>query len=543
MGSVSQNLKATVSFGGKLDSSWRRSASDLRRDLLDVERQSSRLRKEQARLSAEIKRAKLAGQSVAGLKKEYAKLGVEIAKAGTAQDRLNRQLSQKALAGRFLSGGKSILSGGMRAGLALGGGVVTAGLGALIAPAAANAETARRANVAKSYGVDIATWNAWDSLAQQYDLNAENIGDLFEEYLHKAGEFKQTGKQGALEDAFKTLGFKDGSLSGLSDIEQFNKIVERALSLDDESRASFALDDLFGGEASKLLMLIKRSGKSFSDLLEEQKRYNLVTREGADGAVVGHRALSNLRTVFTSALAEISGQLGNELAPDIEKVSAELAEWFRGGGVKQVAGFIREDLYPGIRKFGEGVVFVGKVMLAVAKKLSWLLPDARSDQQDILAYLAKFGNVDVARRMAEKNGQGEWLEKNLKDNPRFVEDIRQAWNSSKGRFFHDNDAFNRATEKYLSPQDTFDFSLPDATSSAAGDSNAAYWDSVRHGLSRSGNSDGAYQLTDNRKFTYQFTVQTQPGQDPASFADGIADMTRTNPAFKGNNALWDEPWR
>ncbi|HAM2577000.1 TPA: hypothetical protein IBD39_004680, partial [Escherichia coli] len=107
MGSVSQNLKATVSFGGKLDSSWRRSASDLRRDLLDVERQSSRLRKEQARLSAEIKRAKLAGQSVAGLKKEYAKLGVEIAKAGTAQDRLNRQLSQKALAGRFLSGGKS----------------------------------------------------------------------------------------------------------------------------------------------------------------------------------------------------------------------------------------------------------------------------------------------------------------------------------------------------------------------------------------------------------------------------------------------------
>ncbi|WP_225521059.1 hypothetical protein [Escherichia coli] len=43
------------------------------------------------------------------------------------------------------------------------------------------------------------------------------------------------------------------------------KIIDRALSLKDESKASFALDALFGGEASKLLMLIKRSGKSFQN--------------------------------------------------------------------------------------------------------------------------------------------------------------------------------------------------------------------------------------------------------------------------------------
>lgn len=37
-------------------------------------------------------------------------------------------------------------------------------------------------------------------------MNGENIGDLFEEYLHKAGEYKQNGKQGSLQDAFETLG-------------------------------------------------------------------------------------------------------------------------------------------------------------------------------------------------------------------------------------------------------------------------------------------------------------------------------------------------
>jgi hypothetical protein len=86
---------------------------------------------------------------------------------------------------------------------------------------------------------------------------------------------------------------------------QFDKIVERALSLQDESKASFALDSLFGGEASKLLMLIKQSGRSYRDLMDEQRRYNLVTKEGADGAVAGNQAINNLRTVFSSAVAEI----------------------------------------------------------------------------------------------------------------------------------------------------------------------------------------------------------------------------------------------
>lgn len=86
-----------------------------------------------------------------------------------------------------------------------------------------------------------------------------------------------------MQDAFETLGFKAGDLAGLSDLEQFSKIVERALTLKDQSKASFALDSLFGGEASKMLMLIKQSGKSYRDLMDEQKRYQLVTEEGARG--------------------------------------------------------------------------------------------------------------------------------------------------------------------------------------------------------------------------------------------------------------------
>lgn len=464
MGGISQNLKAVITFGGNLDNSWKRSADGLQKSLKDVGKQSERLTKDQTRLAAEIKRAKLAGESLGDLKRRYTDVSREIRKTEAEQQKLNVQMQKAQRIQAFKGAGKGLFRRGLGiagqvggmfgSGLAIGGsGVVASALGTLIAPAATNAETATRTNVAKSYGVDVTTFNAWDSLAKQYDMNAENIGDLFEEYLHKSGEYKQNGKQGSLQDAFETLGFKAGDFAGLSDMAQFDKIVERALSLQDESKASFALDSLFGGEASKLLMLIKQSGRSYRDLMDEQRRYNLVTKEGADGAVAGNQAINNLRTVFTSAVAEISGQLGNELAPDIRNLTNDLADWFKGGGIKRIVTFLRNDLYPGVLSFGQGVVFVGKIIYALAKKLSWLLPDERNDQRDVLKTLAGNG-MNMARLRAEQTGQGEWFSQQLATHPDLPEKVKESWNDTRGWFGPDSDdeAFNKSLDKYLSPE-------------------------------------------------------------------------------------------
>ncbi|EOC1559762.1 hypothetical protein ACNY4R_000409 [Cronobacter sakazakii] len=472
MAGLSQNLKAVITFGGNIDSSWSRSANGLQKSLKDFGKQSEKLTKEQTKLAAEIKRAKLAGQSLGDLKRRYSDVSREIRKTEAEQQKLNQQMQKAQRLAAFKGAGKGLFRrglgiagqlGGMVApGLAIGGGgVVASALGSLIAPAATNAETARRAGVAKSYGVDIPTFDAWDTLAKQYDMNGENIGDLFEEYLHKAGEYKQNGKQGSLQDAFETLGFKAGDFAGLSDMAQFEKIVERALSLQDESKASFALDSLFGGEASKLLMLLKQSGKSYRDLMDEQRRYNLVTKEGAEGAMEGNRAITNLQTVFSSAVAEISGQLGNELAPDVRRLTDDLAEWFKGGGIKRIVSFLRNDLYPGVLTFGQGIFFVGKVAYALAKKLSWLLPDERSDQRDVLKSLAMTGSVDIARMTAQRNGQGEWFEQQLKEKPDLPDDVKQSYRDTRGFFRDDEETFNTTLDKYLTPENSGGLFDPD----------------------------------------------------------------------------------
>jgi hypothetical protein len=611
---LSQNLKAVITFGGNIDSSWSRSANGLQKSLKDVGKQSEKLTKDQAKLAAEIKRAKLAGQSLGELKRRYSDVSREIRKTEAEQQKLNQQMQKAQRLAAFKGAGKGLFRrglgiagqlGGMVApGLAIGGGgVVASALGTLIAPAATNAETARRAGVAKSYGVDIPTFDAWDTLAKQYDMNGENIGDLFEEYLHKAGEYKQNGKQGSLQDAFETLGFKTGDFAGLSDMAQFEKIVERALSLQDESKASFALDSLFGGEASKLLMLLKQSGKSYRDLMDEQRRYNLVTKEGAEGAMEGNRAITNLQTVFSSAVAEISGQLGNELAPDVRRLTDDLAEWFKGGGIKRIVSFLRNDLYPGVLTFGQGIVFVGKVAYALAKKLSWLLPDDRSDQRDVLKSLAMTGSVDIARLTAQRNGQGEWFEQQLKEKPDLPDDVKQSYRDTRGFFRDDEETFNTTLDKYLTPENSGGLFGPDGLMKPAqqpvtpgtvptvwdnyprprlaplppetsllvvpgiteqdtplqnvvpstvplsgiaddGRGNAGTdaegrWDMLLQKLDAAEAAPAPRQLTDNRRFEYRFEIHGAPGQDERGIADEVEAVTKSSPAFTGNSSMLD----
>lgn len=567
MAAISQNLKAVITFGGNIDSTWNRSAGSLQKSLKNVGKQSEKLTKDQTKLAAEIKRAKLAGESLGDLKRKYTDVSREIRKTETEQQKLNAQMQKTQRLQSFKGAGKGLFRRGlgmagqlgsmMAPGLAIGGGgIVASALGTLIAPAATNAETAQRANVAKSYGVEVPTFNAWDSLAKQYDMNGENIGDLFEEYLHKAGEYKQTGKQSSLQDAFDTLGFKAGDFAGLSDIKQFDKIVERALSMQDESKASFALDSLFGGEASKLLMLIKQSGKSYRDLMDEQQRYNLVTKEGAAGAIAGNKAVTDLRTVFSSAVAEISGQLGNELAPDIRRLTDDLANWFKGGGIKRIVSFLKNDLYPGVLTFGQGIVFVGKVAYALAKKLSWLLPDERGDQRDVLKSLAMTGSVDIAKMTAERKGQGEWFDQQLKQNPDMPEQVKKSYRETRGFITDDDETFNKKLDTWIGPEqqgvlpdwaaafkDNQNKSAPASPGlsdeNAVGSGNSGYWDTLLQRLDEADKGKENRQLTDNRKFEYSFVINGAPGQNEQGIADGINGLTKTNPAFTGNNAMLD----
>ena len=527
MATVGDNLKANIRIGGTIDPSWKKSIDGLKHGLSGATQEVARLTRQQDVLKRKIQAGALAGQDITELRKQYEKLGKKIHDATGEQDKFNRKLARAERLERWKGRAGTALKTGF--GLSVGSGLtLAAGTTAVLNR---NTETAERAGIARSYGVDYETYAAWDSLARLMGLNGENIGDLFEEYRNKVfDDDNGATDKGAIQEVFGKLGLKAGVMAGKSNQEQVEFLFDRLLQVENEQVAAGMADALFGGEANKILTWMRLSGKTYRELISEQKRYNLVTKAGADGAVQGHVALSNLRNVLSSSIDEISGQLGNELAPHIQQVTDDLAAWFKNGGLEKIRAFIRDDALPALIDMAAWMWKFGKVLAGITQKaIEWgLADDPRQDRREVLEYLAKMGSPELARAVAQKNGQGEWFDELLRQNPDLTKQVVQAYKDTRGYlpWNHDNKKFDAFLDPLLGPKEEPDFK-------AIKEKSRTYIDGLHAADPGQGNSDplSALQYTPGSvsqvevKPTYQiraeFNITQKPGEDAGQLADRV----------------------
>lgn len=527
MATVGDNLKANIRIGGTIDPSWKKSVDGLKHGLSGATQEVARLTRQQDVLKRKIQAGVLAGQDITDLRKQYEKLGKKIHDATGEQDKFNRKLARAERLERWKGRAGTVLKTGF--GLSVGSGLtLAAGTTAVLNR---NTETAERAGIARSYGVDYKTYAAWDSLARLMGLNGENVGDLFEEYRNKVfDDDNGATDKGAIQEVFGKLGLKAGVMAGKSNQEQVEFLFDRLLKVENEQVAAGMADALFGGEANKILTWMRLSGKTYRELISEQKRYNLVTKAGADGAVQGHVALSNLRNVLSSSIDEISGQLGNELAPHIQQVTDDLAAWFKNGGLEKIRAFIRDDALPALIDMAAWMWKFGKVLAGITQKaIEWgLADDPRQDRREVLEYLAKMGAPELARAVAQKNGQGEWFDELLRQNPDLTKQVVQAYKDTRGYlpWNHDNKKFDAFLDPLLGPKEEPDFK-------AIKEKSRTYIDGLHAADPGQGNSDplSALQYTPGSvsqvevKPTYQiraeFNITQKPGEDAGQLADRV----------------------
>ncbi|EGM1941948.1 hypothetical protein ILY73_001578 [Escherichia coli] len=527
MATVGDNLKANIRIGGTIDPSWKKSVDGLKHGLSGATQEVARLTRQQDVLKRKIQAGVLAGQDITELRKQYEKLGKKIHDATGEQDKFNRKLARAERLERWKGQAGTVLKTGL--GLSVGSGLtLAAGTTAVLNR---NTETAERAGIARSYGVDYETYAAWDSLARLMGLNGENIGDLFEEYRNKVfDDDNGATDKGAIQEVFGKLGLKAGVMAGKSNQEQVEFLFDRLLQVENEQVAAGMADALFGGEANKILTWMRLSGKTYRELISEQKRYNLVTKAGADGAVQGHMALSNLSNVLSSSIDEISGQLGKELAPHIQQVTDDLAAWFKYGGLEKIRAFIRDDALPALIDMAAWMWKFGKVLAGITQKaIEWgLADDPREDRREVLEYLAKMGAPELARAVAQKNGQGEWFDELLRQNPDLTKQVVQAYKDTRGYlpWNHDDKKFDAFLDPLLGPKEEPDFK-------AIKEKSRTYIDGLHAADSGQGNSDplSALQYTPGSisqvevKPTYQiraeFNITQKPGEDAGQLADRV----------------------
>lgn len=527
MATVGDNLKANIRIGGTIDPSWKKSVDGLKHGLSGATQEVARLTRQQDVLKRKIQAGALAGQDITELRKQYEKLGKKIHDATGEQDKFNRKLARAERLERWKGRAGTVLKTGF--GLSVGSGLtLAAGTTAVLNR---NTETAERAGIARSYGVDYETYAAWDSLARLMGLNGENIGDLFEEYRNKVfDDDNGATDKGAIQEVFGALGLKAGVMAGKSNQEQVEFLFDRLLQVENEQVAAGMADALFGGEANKILTWMRLSGKTYRELISEQKRYNLVTKAGADGAVQGHMALSNLRNVLSSSIDEISGQLGNELAPHIQQVTDDLAAWFKNGGLEKIRAFIRDDALPALIDMAAWMWKFGKVLAGITQKaIEWgLADDPREDRREVLEYLAKMGSPELARAVAQKNGQGEWFDELLRQNPDLTKQVVQAYKDTRGYFpwNHDDKKFDTFLDPLLGPKEEPDFK-------AIKEKSRTYIDGLPAAGQGQENPDrlSALQYTPGSisqvevEPTYQiraeFNITQKPGEDAGQLADRV----------------------
>lgn len=529
MATVGDNLRANIRIGGTIDPSWKKSTEGLKRGLAGATQEVARLTRQQDVLKRKIQAGVLAGQDITDLRKQYEKLKRKINDAAAEQERFNRQLERAERLERWKGRAGTFLKTGL--GLSVGSGLtLAAGASAVLNR---NSETAERAGIARSYGVDYETYAAWDSLGRQMGLNGENIGDLFEEYRNKVfDDDNGATDKGAIQEVFGKLGLKAGVMAGKNNQEQVEFLFDRLLQVENEQQAAGMADALFGGEANKILTWMRLSGKTFRELISEQKRYNLVTKEGADGAVQGHVALSNLRNVLSSSIDEISGQLGNELAPRIQQVTDDLAAWFKEGGLEKIQAFILDDALPALIDLSEWMWKFGKVLAGITQKaIEWgLADDSREDRREVLEYLAKMGSPELARAVAQKNGQGEWFDELLRKNPELTKQVVQAYKDTRGYlpWNHDDKKFDAFLDPLLGPKEEPDFDGARERVRAARDQLQKTRQEPASGeadrLSALQHTPGSISRVEVKP-TYQiraeFNITQKPGEDAGQLADRV----------------------
>ncbi|MGU9777959.1 hypothetical protein ACV3J7_16470 [Salmonella enterica] len=440
---ISQTFKSTVVFGGRIDPTFKRSSEDLKDAVKQTGQTVSQLTKKQEKLKEKIAATKLAGRDVSDLTKQYQKLDRQIKEVTGDQEKLNKQLARQQrldkwggrLKGATKWSGSKALSG-IGSGIKWGGaGLAGAAIGLPAAAMAINAQTAEKLGLARSYGVGIEKYAAWDNIGKMAGLNGENVGDLTEELTNKIGA---AGNEQTVNPMLLQIGLSKKMMRGWSREKQFDEVMSRLSKMKDDKVAASLADQLMGGEANKIMTYMRITGKTWEETMAEAQKSNLLTKEGAEGAARAHFAVTNLWNAVTSGLADTLGKVSNEFAPEIDKAQNSTIAWIKknqGLIVNSVKEWMTPDdngqtgldrLWEKFVNFGNAIAELTKNIVATAEFLGLITnpEEVKKQKETISQYLENGNSYEGAKRLADEYDLEDWFKDNY--SPEKVEELKKA---------------------------------------------------------------------------------------------------------------------
>lgn len=216
---------------------------------------------------------------------------------------------------------------GMLGGLGKAAGAVAAvgaaGIGlAVIADQLTQADVIAQ-KLARSVGINIDTLDALTSAISPAGFEFESIIDLMEELNNKMGESAGIEEIGGVTDSLKILGLAYKDIAKLAPEDQFKRVMDAAMGLSDAQAAASAVDILMGGDANKIMGILKEQGATIDDITGKYAKLNFRTAESREGAEKLQAAFGLIKGVIGGVASEIAGLAGNAVGP----LTDRMGEW------------------------------------------------------------------------------------------------------------------------------------------------------------------------------------------------------------------------
>lgn len=254
-----------------------------------------------------------------------------------------------------------VSSGILRAGRTIGQGMAIAGGAAATALTLFNKSSVRAQRLAESVGAQVGQVEAISGAVKSAGFEMDHVVDIIEEMNNKIGEskgLKELSRPTA--EAMQILNIEFKKLKRMSPAEQFQHIADKALQMKDSQKAAAAVDILMGGEANKLIGVLRQQGKTMGDITNRYERLNARTEKSRKGSQLFVQALNDAQFATTSLGQEIAGLVGEQLAPLIRKftdfivknrelIKTKVLEWFH---------MVRDN-------FGEIVAWLEKLAIGI----------------------------------------------------------------------------------------------------------------------------------------------------------------------------------
>ena len=190
-----------------------------------------------------------------------------------------------------------------------------------------NKSTSEFETMTEAMGINSETARAVAFSAKSIGLEADTVTDLIEEMNNKLGESAGLEELGPVTESLSILGLEFENIRDLSPDEQFKAITNAALKLEDGTKAAAAADILLGGEANKIISVMRLQGGTMEEIEARFKEVNFLTEAGTKGAKKWAGSIGFTTTMFETMGQQIAGLAGDALAPMLdllnETVSAQ----------------------------------------------------------------------------------------------------------------------------------------------------------------------------------------------------------------------------